>query len=283
MNSSPAKRSVVIDGHICGLPGVGFGGYVAGLLATELGGPTKVDFIRPAPLGIELSIEHNLASGATLLHDANVLAVGRSHQTTEDHPAPPPWGEAVLASEAYVAMTDNDYPNCFGCGPALPDGKDMRVFTGPIKGRDLVAGAWSPSGSFAAANGVLLPQYVWSALDCPGGRARRQFISREPAVTAYLSVQQRRRFWQEPPTSLPDGRYDRMVGNHSSAWRSLTETVSYVPSARRSGSPRSPESELARSGHPTLPAGRDTPCPLVITGKPLTHRSGRSCCRERPR
>ena len=37
MNGSPGKRSVVIDDHICGLPGVGFGGYVAGLLATELG------------------------------------------------------------------------------------------------------------------------------------------------------------------------------------------------------------------------------------------------------
>jgi hypothetical protein len=38
MNDSPGNRSVVIDDHICGLPGVGFGGYVAGMLATELGG-----------------------------------------------------------------------------------------------------------------------------------------------------------------------------------------------------------------------------------------------------
>ena len=97
----------------------------------------------------------------------------------------------MLASEAYLAMRDNDYPNCFGCGPAVPDGKGMRVFTGPIKGRELVAAAWSPSDSFAASNGELLPMYVWSALDCPGGRARRQFISSEPAVTAYLTVQQK--------------------------------------------------------------------------------------------
>jgi hypothetical protein len=191
MNGSPGKRSVVIDDHICGLPGVGFGGYVAGLLATELGGPATVDFIRPAPLGIELSIEHDLASEVTLLDGVNVLAVGRPHESSEDHPPPPTWEEAVLASEAYVAMTDNDYPNCFGCGPAMPDAKGMRVFTGPIKGRELVTAAWSPSDLFAAANGELLPVYVWSALDCPGGRARRQFISSEPAVTAYLTVQQK--------------------------------------------------------------------------------------------
>jgi hypothetical protein len=65
----------------------------------------------------------------------------------------------------------------------------MQLFTWPIKGRELVAAAWSPSGSFAAANVELLPQYVLSALDCPGGRARRQFILSEPAVTAYLTVQ----------------------------------------------------------------------------------------------
>lgn len=100
MNGSPGKRSVVIDGHICGLPGVGFGGYIAGLLVTDLGGPAKVDFIRPAPLGIELSIEHDLASEARLLDGANVLAVGRPHEITEDHPEPPAWESAVLASEA---------------------------------------------------------------------------------------------------------------------------------------------------------------------------------------
>ena len=191
MNGSPGKRSVVIDDHICGLPGVGFGGYVAGLLATELEGPAKVDFIRPAPLGIELSIEHDLATEAALLDGANVLAIGRPHEPHGDHPAPPTWDEAALASETYLAMTDNEYPNCFGCGPAVPDGKGMRVFTGPINGRELVAATWSPSASFATGNGELSPMYVWSALDCPGGRARRQFISSEPAVTAYLTVQQK--------------------------------------------------------------------------------------------
>ena len=190
MSGSSGDRLVVIDGHICGLPGVGFGGYVAGLLAAELGVPVKVNFLRPAPLGIELSIEHDLAGEATLLEGNIALAVARPHKTSDEHPAPPAWEEAVQASEAYVAMTDNEYPNCFGCGPAMPDGEGMRVFPGPIKGHDLVAAAWSPSDAFAGANGALLPVYVWSALDCPGGRARRQFLSSEPAVTAYLAVQQ---------------------------------------------------------------------------------------------
>jgi hypothetical protein len=74
MNGSTGNRSVVIDGHICGLPGVGFGGYVAGLLAAEFEGPAKVDFIRPAPLDIELSLEHDLATQVTLLDGDTVVA-----------------------------------------------------------------------------------------------------------------------------------------------------------------------------------------------------------------
>jgi hypothetical protein len=190
MSGSSGDRLVVIDAHICGLPGVGFGGYVAGLLAAELGVPAKVNFLRPAPLGIELCIEHDLAGETTLLDGDIVFAVGRPHETSHGHPAPPTWEEAVQASEAYVAMPENEYPNCFGCGPAMPEGEGMRVFTGPIRGHDLVAAAWSPSDAFAGANGALLPTYVWSALDGPGGRARRHFLSSEPAVTAYLAVQQ---------------------------------------------------------------------------------------------
>ena len=53
--SSP-ERMVIIDNRIGGLPGIGFGGYVAGFLATALGLPARVDFICPVPLGVELSI-----------------------------------------------------------------------------------------------------------------------------------------------------------------------------------------------------------------------------------
>jgi hypothetical protein len=190
MSDSPADQLVVIDGHICGLPGVGFGGYVGGLLAAELGAPAKVDFLRPAPLGIRLRVEHDQAGEARLLDGEVVLAVGRPYETSDAHPAPPAWEEAVHASQAYVAMTDNEYPNCFGCGPAVPDGKGMRVFTGPIRESDLVATAWAPSEAFAGADGTLLTAFVWSALDCPGGLARRQFLTSEPAVTAYLAVKQ---------------------------------------------------------------------------------------------
>ena len=189
-NGLSDDRVVIIDGHICGLPGIGFGGYVAGLLAGELGVPAKVDFIRPVPLGVELSIELDMTGEARLVDGDIVFATGHLHETCLDHPDLPTWEAAEKASRAYAAMTDNEHPNCFGCGPAMPAGRGMRVFTGPIEGNELVAAAWSPSDAFAGPDGELLSVYVWSALDCPGGRARRQFLSSEPAVTAYLAVQE---------------------------------------------------------------------------------------------
>ena len=235
----------------------------------------------PSSLGIELSIEHNLASEATLLHDANVLAVGRSHQTTEDHPAPPPWGEAVLASEAYVAMTDNDYPNCFGCGPALPDGKGIRVFTGPIKGRDLVA----------AAGRLRVPLRRPTVCSClstcgqrstvlevgPGGSssrgACRHGVPERSAKTPILAG----------APYLVTGWPVRQDGRKSFVGMAIFDRDGVVCAVGEGALDHRSPDQNRRSGHPTLAAGRDTPCSLVITGKPLTHRSGRSCCRERPR
>ena len=170
-------------------------------------------------------------------------------------------------------MTDNSIPTASAVVPPCPMEKACGSSRGDM-GRELVAAMWSPSASFATGNGELLPMYVWSALDCPGGRARRQFISSEPAVTAYLTVQQKAPNLREGPTSSPAGRYDRMVGNHFSAWRSLTETVSCVPLARRCGSPSPPERQVSGSMH------RHQPSELGHTQRVKDYRTFRYPCRR---
>lgn len=189
--SRSEEQCVLIEDHICGFAGVGFGGYVAGLLAAELGVSAKVDFLRPTPLGATLKIEHDQGGEARLLDGDVVLCVARPYRTEHAHPTPPVWRDAVEASDAYVAMENNDFPNCFGCGPAVPVGKGLRVFPRPIRERDLVAAAWVPSEAFAGPDGALTPAFVWSALDCPGGHARMQFCASEPAFTANLAVRLR--------------------------------------------------------------------------------------------
>lgn len=185
------------------------------MLAAELGVPAKVDFLKPAPLGIALTMNNDPA-GKTRLFDGDVvLAVGRPHETSDSYstPAPPLWEEAVRASTSYLAMTDNEYPDCFGCGPAVSHGEGMRVFTGPIRERDLVAAAWVPSDAFAGADGTLLPTYVWSALDCPGGsgqeavpleRARGNGLSDRQTDCSSPVGETPRRYWMAHSPGGPE-------------------------------------------------------------------------------
>lgn len=46
----------------------------------------------------------------------------------------------------------------------------MRVFPGPIPGDDRVACPWIPDASLAN-DGRVAPEFLWAALDCPGGFA----------------------------------------------------------------------------------------------------------------
>jgi hypothetical protein len=64
----------------------------------------------------------------------------------------------------------------------------LRLFPGPLAGRDLVAAVWYPS-SDATAGGLIRPEFAWAALDCPGGWAAIRFgrVDR-PAVLGRMAA-----------------------------------------------------------------------------------------------
>jgi hypothetical protein len=45
----------------------------------------------------------------------------------------------------------------------------MAIETVIINGRNLFASLWIPDHAFADEKGQLLPEFLWGALDCPGG------------------------------------------------------------------------------------------------------------------
>jgi hypothetical protein len=53
------------------------------------------------------------------------------------------------------------------CGPEREDGDGLRIFPGTVEGRDVVAAPWTPTRSVCDASGVVQPEIVWAALDCP--------------------------------------------------------------------------------------------------------------------
>ena len=79
-------------------------------------------------------------------------------------PAAVAWDDAVSASAGYAGFHEHAFPECFVCGPAREPGDGMRIFAGPVAGRDgVVAAPW-------VAHEVS-PEILWSAIDCPGAFA----------------------------------------------------------------------------------------------------------------
>ena len=133
---------------------------------------------RPAPLDVDLRAEAGDGTAA-LLHGDELLATAGRAQLDINIPEPPPLSEAK-AAEARFDMAAHIYPGCFVCGPARAADDGWRIFPGPIaKGR--VAASWTPAAEFAGADGIVHPEFVWAALDCPG-----YFAVQEPAGLALL-------------------------------------------------------------------------------------------------
>jgi hypothetical protein len=88
-----------------------------------------------------------------------VVAEAAAAELELDVPDPIAFDEATAA-----ALPEGDresvFPECFVCGWAREDG--MRIYPGPVEGRDVFAATWVPRPELISS------QFVWAALDCPG-------------------------------------------------------------------------------------------------------------------
>ena len=122
-----------------------------------------------------------------LCDGAEVVAEGRPAEPGIEVPEAPAFELAEAASEAGVASwaEGHPFPTCFVCGPERVAGDGLRVFPGAVPGSELFAATWTPE---AGANGVVAPELVWAALDCPTSAPVFNPGGRPPIVLARLSV-----------------------------------------------------------------------------------------------
>jgi hypothetical protein len=157
-------ETILIEERFHGPPGSGNGGYTCGVLAAFVREPAEVTLRRPPPLERPLRVEHT--DDHAFLRDGDDL-VGEAATTTVEPlelPAPPSYEEAEDASRAYPGFRKHAFPTCFVCGPERAEGDGLRIFAGPVAGREpLVAAPWKPPASRR--------ELVWAALDCPGAIA----------------------------------------------------------------------------------------------------------------
>lgn len=159
-----------ISERFCGPPNSGNGGYVCGLLAKHLTGTVAVRLKAPPPLNTTLRCEWTNDS-ARLFHESALMAEARTSDLRLEAPNCPTLAQAERAAAAYPGFKSHLFPRCFVCGPARAAGDGLRIFSGLLDGQDLHAAPWVPHPSLADDRGNVASEFVWAALDCPGGFA----------------------------------------------------------------------------------------------------------------
>lgn len=160
------RETIIIAPRFNGPPGSGNGGYVCGLLAKTIDGPSTVTLRAPPPLGAPLTLRSDGAH-ATLHHRDALLAEAHSAPFDLTPPAPPTLAEARVASTRYGGHADHRYPTCFVCGTGRVPADGLDLFTGRVAQRDMVASPWRPHARLADADGCVAPEFIHAALDCP--------------------------------------------------------------------------------------------------------------------
>jgi hypothetical protein len=168
------RETVKIGERFAGPPGCGNGGYTAGTFAARLGSSGHAAVVRlraPVPLDCALDVVRLPEGEIEIRTGEDVIAWARPARLEVRVPAVPSASEIDLATARFGGHCHHPFPSCFVCGTDREPGDGLRLFTGPVEGRQMVASTWTPDASLAHADERIDPVYVWSSLDCPGGWA----------------------------------------------------------------------------------------------------------------
>jgi hypothetical protein len=191
MDAGTIDEQVVIPGRFNGPPASANGGYSCGMAANLIGtGPVEVTLRSPPPLDTPVNVERD--AGTVRLLNGDQLVAEASPVTGVDVEVPEPVtpGIAHAASAGYPWYDDHPFPTCFVCGPRRPNHDGLAIYAGHVEGRDVYACDWTPGGEWDRGDGLVPPEIVWAALDCPSAVAAAGLEDAEPrpAVLARLAA-----------------------------------------------------------------------------------------------
>jgi hypothetical protein len=135
-------------------------------LVAHLDRPATVSLRRPVPLDEALDVRVEEDAARAYADDELVVEAIATPALAPWNAPPVSVDEAHAAAERFVSPAEGAFDRCFVCGRDRHDG--FGVFPGRVEGTDLVAAPWTPPDWSADADGTVLPEFVWAALDCPG-------------------------------------------------------------------------------------------------------------------
>lgn len=166
-------EQISVPARFRGPPRSGNGGYTCGLMAEPLGGPVRAMLRQPPPLDTPIDIVRD-GDGVTAMVGETLIGTAVPGNVTIDLPEIPDAAGLKAARDAYLDAADiHAIPGCFVCGPKRTPGDALCLFTGPVPGSRVNADVWVPDAGYAGADGLVRPEFIWAALDCPTAFALR--------------------------------------------------------------------------------------------------------------
>ncbi|AQT78703.1 hypothetical protein B1R94_04735 [Mycolicibacterium litorale] len=165
-----AQPSVTFPARFNGPPASANGGYACGVIAAQVPADlVEVTLHRPPPLDAALLVEQSGTLYEVRPAGGEVVAVAKEAHDPVDAVAP----VQDIPADAVLALAEANHPfrTCFTCGPDRAPGDGLRIFARRLPGSSVLADRWTPDESLADDDGAVRPEFVWAALDCPGGWA----------------------------------------------------------------------------------------------------------------
>jgi hypothetical protein len=204
---------LIVPRRFCGPPDSGNGGWTAGALATTLAcepadhvgawPAIEVSLRQPPPLDAPLDVVVGPDDTSTATFGGAVIATARCARDVDLEEVERIDADVARAAEAaYAGHAFHPFPTCFACGTGREEGDGLRIFPGPVDGRETghgaedgaddgagdttgdgpaghrVAATWTPHRSvsedwhtYVDDDARASVAATWAALDCVGGWA----------------------------------------------------------------------------------------------------------------
>lgn len=187
--------TIIIDPHYCGPRAMANGGYAAGRFASAIDGSAEITLRAPVRFNTPIAFEPDEAGKGRfrIVAGGAEIAAVRPGAVTIDLPPVPPEASIEAARQAYL---DDDgmtlvYPYCFVCGKRRDAHDGLCIFAGAAPDSPVNADHWTPAEHLAGDDGLVRPEFLWAALDCPSAFALR--MGDRPVLLGRLAGDIRRR------------------------------------------------------------------------------------------
>ena len=178
---------MIVNARFNGPPNSGNGGYVAGLMAKEIGGVVQVTLHKPPPLDVQMKLTEQEEEW-TLTNRNTIVARAKNSTLSIEPKVIPSMADAVLCETRYPGFKRHAFPHCFVCGPQRSENDGLRLFTGVSGSGDYVAAPFRAFDDLYNEAGQMSTEFIWSALDCPGAYAITQIQEEKVLVLGRMTV-----------------------------------------------------------------------------------------------